>query len=81
MKQHEEVTYLGCILDCNLSGEGMSIKVLNKVNSTLRFLYREQNLLNTPLRRLLCNTLIQPHFDYACHTWLPSLTMALSNKI
>ena len=71
IKQHKEVTYLGCIFDSNLSGEGMAVKVLNKVNSRLRFFYRKQNLLNAPLRRLLCNALIQPHFDYACHTWTP----------
>ena len=65
IKQHKEVTYLGCIFDSNISGEGMAVKVLNKVNSRLRFLYRKQSLLNTPLKRLLCNALIQPHFDYA----------------
>ena len=72
---------MGCIFDSNISGEGMAVKVLNKVNSRLRFLYRKQSLLNTPLRRLLCNALIQPHFDYACHTWLPNLKKALTNKI
>ena len=74
MNQHKEVTYLRCFFDSNLSGEGMAIKVLNKVNSILRFIYRKQN---NPLRRLLCNALIQRLFDYSCHTWLPSL----ANKI
>ena len=81
IKQHTEVKYLGCIFDSNLSGGGMAVNVLNKVNSRLRFLYRKQNVLNAPLRRLLCNALIQPHFDYACQTWFPNLTKALSNKI
>ena len=31
IKQHSKVTYLGCILDCHLSGEGMTIKVLNNM--------------------------------------------------
>ena len=81
IKQHKEVNYLGCIFDSNLSGGGMAVKVLKKVNSRLRFLYRKQNVLNAPLRRLLCNALIQPHFDYASQSWFPNLSKALSNKI
>ena len=47
----------------------MVIKVLNKINSGLRFLYRKQNVLNNSLRRFLCNVLIQQHFEYASQTW------------
>ena len=61
IKQHKEVIYLVCIFDCNTSGEDMAVKVLNKVNSRLRFLYRKQSILNGPLRRLLCNAFIQRH--------------------
>ena len=45
INQHKEVKYLGCILDSNTLGEDMAIKVLNKVNSRLRFLYRKQGVL------------------------------------
>ena len=81
IKQHKEVKYSGCIFDYNTSGEAMVVKVLNKVNSTLRFLYRKQSILNDPLRRLLCNALIQPHFDYASQAWYPYLTKTLSIKL
>ena len=81
IKQHNEVKYLGCIFDCNTSGEAMAVKVLNKVNSRLKFLYRKQSILNFPLRRLLCNALIQPHFDYASQAWYPNLTKTLSIKL
>ena len=30
---------------------------------------------------MLCNSLIQPHFDYACISWYPLLTQKLKNKI
>ena len=63
IKQHSMVTYLGCILDNNLSGESMATKVLSLVNNTLKFLYRKQKLSTLPLRRLLCNSLIQPHYE------------------
>ena len=55
------MTYLGCLLDETLSGESMALKVINKINSRLRFLYRKNRFLSPPLRRLLCKSLIQPH--------------------
>ena len=61
IKQHSKVTYLGCILDNDLSGESMATKVLSLVNNRLKFLYRKQKFLTLPFRRLLCNALIQPH--------------------
>ena len=73
IKQYSKVTYLGCILDETLSGESMAIHVINKVNSRLRFLYRQNKFLDIPLRRLLCNAMIQPFFDYACNVWYPNL--------
>ena len=30
---------------------------------------------------MLCNALIQPHFDYACLAWYSKLTQALKRKI
>ena len=73
IKQYSKVTYLGCILDETLSGESMAIHVINKVNFRLRFLYRQNKFLDIPLRRLLCNAMIQPFFDYACNAWYPNL--------
>ena len=67
IKQYSKVTYLGCILDETLSGESMAIHVINKINSRLRFLYRQNRYLSFPVRRLLCNAMIQPFFDYACN--------------
>ena len=32
-------------------------------------------------RRLLCNPLIQPHFDYGCFSWFPRLTANLKLKL
>ena len=66
LKHYHTVTYLGCLLDETFSGESMALKVINKINSRLRFLYRKNRFLSPPLRRLLCHSLIQPHFDYAC---------------
>ena len=81
IKQHSMVTYLGCILDENLSGESMATRMLGKINGKLKFLYRKQNFLDGSLRRLLFNALIQPHFDYACTSGYPMLNKRLSKKI
>ena len=81
IKQYSKVTYLGCILDNDLYGESMATKVLSLVNSRLKFLYRKQKCLTLPLHRLLCNASIQPHYDYACPAWYPSLNKRLSKKI
>ena len=81
IKQHSEVTYLGCVLDSTLSGESMATHALGKINGKLRFLYRNQNYLGYSLRRLLCNALIQPHFDFACLAWYPSLNKKIKGKL
>ena len=47
----------------------------------LKFLYRNNNFPTPNLRRLLCNALIQPHFDYASAAWFPTLTEKMKKKI
>ena len=83
VKQYSEVTYLGCILDESLSGESMALNVVSKINTRLKFLYRKNKFLSPQLRRLLCNALIQPRFDYACSVWYPTLrkNLKLSYKL
>ena len=81
IKQHSEVTYLGCVLDLSMSGEPMALKVINKINGKLKFLYRKNRFLSLELRRMPCNALIQPHFDYACPAWYPNFTEKTKKKI
>ena len=79
IKHYTKVTYSGCILDEILSAESVAIHVINKVNSRLRFLYIQNKFLDIPLRRLLCNTMIQSFFDYACNAWYPNLNKKFKN--
>ena len=81
IKQYKKVTYLGCILDATLSGESMALNVLNKINSRLKFLKRQENFLDITLRRLLCNAMIQPFFDYACSAWYPNLNKSIQDRL
>jgi len=81
IKQHSKVSYLGCILDENLKGESMALNVIKKINMRLMFLYRKNKFLTPQLRRMLCNALIQPNFDYACTAWYPNLNKNLLKKL
>ena len=59
----------------------MALKTIKKINQKLKFLYRKNRFLTPELRRLLCNAIIQPHFDYACSAWYPNLTQKLKKKL
>ena len=64
-----------------MSGESMANKVISKVNARLKFLHQKKKYLTPNLCCLLCNALIQPHFDYACSAWYPNLFKKLKNRI
>ena len=81
IKQQEQVTYLGCVLDELMSGESMTLKIVNKINEKLKFLYRKNKFLTAELGGMLCNALIQSHFDYECTGWYPNLTKKTKKKI
>ena len=81
IKQHSQVTNLGCVLDETLSGEAMALKALNKINGKLNFLYCKNKFLTPTLRRMLCSAIVQPHIDYACSVWYPNLSEKQKRKI
>ena len=63
------------------SGESVALNGFDKINSRLKFLHRQNRFLTPPLRRLLCNALIQPLFDYACTAWFPNLSKKLRLRL
>ena len=69
------------MLDETMPRETMALSVINKINNKLKFIYRRNRFITPTLRRLLCNALIQPHFDYACSAWYSDLTKTLKNRI
>ena len=58
-----------------MSGEPMVLKVINKINGKLKFLYRKNSFLTRGLRRMPCNALIQKQFDFACSAWYSNLNV------
>ena len=57
---------MGCVLDETMSGETMALRLTEKINSRLKFLYRKIRFLDVPLCRHLCNALIQPVLCLYC---------------
>ena len=61
----------------HLRREHMALKALKKINGKLKFLYHKNKFLTQTLRRMLCNVIIQPHFDYASSAWYSILNEKL----
>ena len=59
----------------------MALKVINKINSRLQFLYRINRYLLPHLKTFLCNAIIQPHFNYVCSAWYSNLNKKFKNKL
>ena len=49
------------------------------MNGKLKFLYHKNKFLTLTLCRMLCNAIIQSHFDYAYSIWYPNLNEKLIN--
>ena len=59
----------------------MALHAINKINSRLKLVYRQDKFLNKSLRRLLCNALIQPFFNYDCGAWYANRNQSLKNSL
>ena len=79
--KYSNVTYFGCVLDGCLIGESMAMQECTKIASKLKFLYRKNRLLLKNVSMLLCNSVIQPHFDYVSATWYANLNKKYINKL
>ena len=54
----------------------MARRVLKKISTKQNFLWNQSSYMNYSSRILLCNTLIQLHFDYGCTSWYNLLSKA-----
>ena len=55
--------------------------IIGKVNSRLKFLYRNCRSLNSSTRLTLSTALIQCYFDYSCSSWYDGLNKSLKHKL
>ena len=75
------VKYLGLNIDNILSGEIVVNSIISKVNTRLKFLYRQSYCLSAKTRKNLCSALILCHFDYSCSSWYAGLNKGLKRKL
>ena len=80
IKQHSLVISWVRVRRDNI-GEPVALKIINKTNGKLKFLYRKNRYLTKEFRRLLLNALIQPHFDCAYPACYPNLNEKMKKKI
>ena len=69
------------MLDETIPVEPTALKAINKINSKLHFIQRKNRYLIKELRRILCNALVQLHFDYPCPAWYPNLNEKTKNEM
>ena len=81
IKSTDRVKYLGVTIDKFLNCDLIVGNFINKVNTRLKFLYRNGSWLNTRSRLTLSSALIQCYFDYCCSSWHSSLAKSLTKKL
>ena len=69
------------MIDETVLGEIMALRIIAKINSRLKFLYRKNRFLDVSFHRIPCNALIQSHLDYAFTVWYLNLTKKLKDKL
>ena len=77
----EYVKYLGATLEQDVSGNIMGSTAIKKVNKGLKFMYRNASMFDVRCRKLLCQSLLQSHFDYACNVWFRSMDKCFKMKL
>lgn len=75
------VKYLGVKLDNRLKFSDHAREVIKKCAGRIGFLYRHSSSLDYNCRKILCNSLIQPHLDNCSMSWYSSLTKELRNRL
>ena len=75
------VNYLGLEMDNILSGEQMASDIIKKVNSRLKFLYRQANHFDQKIKKTLCSALVFCLFDYSISSWYGGVSKCSLKKL
>ena len=81
IKASQQVKYLGLYIDAKLCGESIVSSIVQKVNSRLKFLYRQARFLDQKSKFSLCSALILCHLDYSSSSWYSGLSKTLKRKL
>lgn len=69
IKASKSVVYLGLELNQYLDGEQTALNIVCKVNSRLKFLYRQANYFSQNIKKTICSALVLCMFDYSISSW------------
>ena len=75
------VKYLGLTIDQYLNGDEMARGIIKKVNSRLKFLYRQANFLDQNIKKILCSALVLCLFDYSISSWYGGVLAQMSKSL
>ena len=81
LQEKTSISYLGCILEQNMSGEQMALSVISKIHARTKFLARIAKFLDRPTMRTLASALVQCLFDYTCLTWYSGISKNIRDKL
>ena len=59
----------------------MALSIIKKVNSRLKFLYRQARFLDQNIKKLLCSALVLCLFDYSISSWYCGINKTTSKKL
>ena len=77
----EIATYLRGQPDHDLSGKSLAQKIIQRVNSSLKFLYRKKIFLNQYCGKTICMAMIQSRIDYASNFYYNSIPKFLQTRL
>ena len=75
------VKCLGLTIDQHLDGEEMALSIIIKVNSRLKFLYRQARFLYQDIKKILCSALVLCLFDYSISSWYCGINKTTSKRL
>ena len=59
----------------------MARGIIKKVNSMLKFLYRESNFLDQKIKKMICSALVLCLFDYSISSWYGGVLAQMSKSL
>ena len=81
IKSKKSVVYLGLELNQYLDGEEIVLNITKKVNSRLKFLYRQANFFNHKVKKTICSALVLCLFDYSISSWYGGISKYHSQRL
>ena len=75
------VKSLGVLIDENLRFDAHINKCVSRAYASLRSIYTNRKFINKNTKRLLCDTMVLTHFNYASPLYYPFLSSVLKSKI